>query len=148
MANEQGESPNDAGIARALEITVHTVEVTCQRYLQYGLQAVLERAPRKDKGVLQKMDGRVEAQLITLACSGTAANAALEAQRKAVPTASQRLVSGLNGAFGSASGPVGAWERCMSPSPWMAAFGGSIRRRAPSPPSLTVCPPRSFLKTV
>jgi hypothetical protein len=97
MADEQGESPNDAGTARALEITVHTVEVTCQRYLQYGLQAVLERAPRKDKAVLQKVHGRVEAQLITLACSGTAVNAALEAQRKAVPAAPQRLVSNMTG---------------------------------------------------
>ncbi|MFC4452975.1 helix-turn-helix domain-containing protein [Deinococcus sonorensis] len=71
MADEQGESRNDADIARALGVTVHTVEVTRKRYVQHGLQAVLQRAPRKDKGVPQKVDGRVEAQLITLACSDT-----------------------------------------------------------------------------
>lgn len=71
MADEQGESRNDADIARALGITVHTVEVTRKRYVQHGLQAVLQRAPRQDKGIPQKVDGRVEAQLITLACSDT-----------------------------------------------------------------------------
>lgn len=71
MADEQGESRNDADIARALGITVHTVEVTRKRYVQHGLQAVLQRASRKDKGVPQKVDGRVETQLITLACSDT-----------------------------------------------------------------------------
>lgn len=71
MADEQGESRNDADIAKALGITVHTVEVTRKRYVQHGLQAVLQRAPRKDKGIPQKVDGRVEAQLITLACSDT-----------------------------------------------------------------------------
>ncbi len=47
------------------------MEVTRKRYVEHGLQAVLQRAPRKDKGVPHKVDGRVEAQLITLACSDT-----------------------------------------------------------------------------
>ncbi|UQN07931.1 helix-turn-helix domain-containing protein [Deinococcus sp. QL22] len=71
MADQQGESRNDADIAKALGITVPTVEVTRKRYVQHGLQAVLQRAPRQDKGIPQKVDGRVEAQLISLACSQT-----------------------------------------------------------------------------
>lgn len=71
LADAQGEARNDADIARVLGINIHTVETVRKRYVEHGLQAVLQRAPRKDKGIPQKVDGRVEAQLIALACSDT-----------------------------------------------------------------------------
>jgi len=71
LADEQGAARNDAAIAQQLKINIHTVENNRRRYVQHGLQAVLQRAPRKDKGQPVKVDGRVEAHLITLACSAT-----------------------------------------------------------------------------
>lgn len=71
LADQQGEQRNDAEIARTLGVNLHTVENIRRRYAQNGLQAVLQRKPRSDKGIPVKVDGRVEAQLITLACSET-----------------------------------------------------------------------------
>jgi putative transposase len=71
MANEQGEARNDVEIARTLAISVKTVQDNRKRYAQDGLQAVLQRKARKDKGIPVKVDGRVEAQLTRLACSQT-----------------------------------------------------------------------------
>lgn len=71
LADEQGEARNDADIAKTLKLNVHTVEQNRKRYAQDGLQAVLQRKSRKDKGVPVKIDGRVEAQLTMLACSAT-----------------------------------------------------------------------------
>ena len=71
LADEQGEARNDADIAKTLNLNVHTVEQNRKRYAQDGLEAVLQRKPRKDKGLPVKIDGRVEAQLTMLACSTT-----------------------------------------------------------------------------
>jgi putative transposase len=71
MANEQGDARNDVEIARTLAISVKTVQENRKRYAEEGLKAVLERRPRKDKGIPVKVDGRVEAQLTRLACSQT-----------------------------------------------------------------------------
>jgi len=71
LADEHGEARNDAHIARTLAIRTKTVEENRRRYVEDGLQAVLNRRPRKDKGVPVKVDGRVEAQLTRLACSPT-----------------------------------------------------------------------------
>jgi putative transposase len=71
LTDEQGDARNDADIAKTLNLNVHTVEENRKRYAQEGLQAVLERKPRKDKGIPVKVDGRVEAQLTRLACSQT-----------------------------------------------------------------------------
>ena len=71
LADEQGAARNDADIARTLEINVHTVEDVRKRYCEQGLESVLNRKARKDKGLPVKIDGRVEAQLVALACSET-----------------------------------------------------------------------------
>lgn len=71
LADENGEALHDGEIARILNLNRHTVENNRKRFSEHGLQAVLERKQRKDKGIPQKVDGRVEAQLITLACSET-----------------------------------------------------------------------------
>jgi len=71
LADQQGEQRNDVEIARTLGVNLHTVENVRRRYAQHGLQAVLERKSRSDRGRPVKVDGRMEAQLITLACSET-----------------------------------------------------------------------------
>lgn len=71
LADEQGEALNDAKIAQTLAISVKTVEENRRRYAKDGLQAVLNRKSREDKGIPVKVDGRVEAQLTRLACSQT-----------------------------------------------------------------------------
>ena len=71
MANEQGDARNDVEIARTLAISVKTVQENRKRYAEEGLKAVLERKPRKDRGIPVKVDGRVEAQRTRLACSQT-----------------------------------------------------------------------------
>lgn len=71
LADEQGEARNDADIARTLGVNLHTVEANRKRYAENGLKAVLDRRPRKDRGVPIKVDGRVEARLTALACSKT-----------------------------------------------------------------------------
>ncbi|WP_272952803.1 helix-turn-helix domain-containing protein [Deinococcus alpinitundrae] len=56
LADEHGEARNDARIARTLAISTKTVEENRRRYVEDGLQAVLNRRPRKDKGVPVKVD--------------------------------------------------------------------------------------------
>lgn len=73
-ADSQGQARNDADIARSLGVSVHTVENTRQRYCTQGLEAVLERKSRRDKGWPVKLDGRVQAQVVALACSSTPNN--------------------------------------------------------------------------
>ena len=50
---------------------MHTVEADRLHSADNGLQAVLGRKPRKDRGQPVKVDGRVEARLTTLACCQT-----------------------------------------------------------------------------
>jgi transposase len=71
LADTQGQARNDADIARALGISVHTVEVTRKRYALEGLEGVLARKPRKDRGRPVKVDARVEAHIVATACSDT-----------------------------------------------------------------------------
>ena len=71
LADEHGEARNDAEIAQTLSISVKTVSENRKRYAEEGLEAVLQRKPRKDKGIPVKVDGRVEAALTRLACSQT-----------------------------------------------------------------------------
>ena len=76
LVDEQGEARNDVSIAQALAVNVHTVETARKRYCLKGINAVLERKPRLDKGRPVKIDGRVQAHLITLACSDPPAGTA------------------------------------------------------------------------
>lgn len=69
--DRNGEGKKDAEIAHLLGITVNTVERVRSRYHQEGLEALLIRKPRRDRGIPEKIDGRVEAQLTAIACSET-----------------------------------------------------------------------------
>jgi transposase len=61
----------DAEIARTVGVSKATVYNVRRRYLSQGIEGTVKRKARKDKGVPEKVDGRVEAHLIALACSAT-----------------------------------------------------------------------------
>lgn len=69
LADTAGAGWPDAQIAAALGVAEETVRRLRKKYLTSGLEATLERQTRSDKGQPVKIDGRVEAQLIALACS-------------------------------------------------------------------------------
>src|SRR5687768_6106676 len=58
----------DGAIAEALEVSRPTVERVRQRYVSEGLAAALTRR-RHATGHPRRLDGKQEAQLVTLACS-------------------------------------------------------------------------------
>jgi hypothetical protein len=58
----------DREIAAAVEVEVRTVGRVRQRYAVHGLDAVLTRRPRCDRGP-RLLDGDAEARLVTLACA-------------------------------------------------------------------------------
>ena len=62
---------NDPELAKAVGVSKATVYNTRNRYLALGVEATVKRKVRKDKGIPEKIDGRVEAHLIALACSAT-----------------------------------------------------------------------------
>jgi transposase len=57
----------DKDIIAALNTSRSTVERTCRRYVEGGLEKALNEDPRP--GARRKLDGRGEAYLIALACS-------------------------------------------------------------------------------
>lgn len=67
----QGPSWTDARIAEALEVGRTTVERVRQRFVQGGLLDALVRRPQPERPEKRKMDGELEARLVTLACSQT-----------------------------------------------------------------------------
>ena len=68
-ASEDGLHWPDWRIADALEVHVATIERVRQRFVELGFEAALERKKRETPPRPIKMDGRVEARLIALACS-------------------------------------------------------------------------------
>jgi transposase len=71
QADTSGPNHQDARIAENLDVDVHTVEHIRKKFCKQGLETTLHRKPRKDKGQPVKIDGRVEAQIIKIACSKT-----------------------------------------------------------------------------
>ncbi len=62
-----GEGVKDGEIAKAVGVSEATVYNTRRRYLESGAEFTLKREPRKDKGIPEKVDGRVEAHIIARA---------------------------------------------------------------------------------
>ena len=58
----------DEAIAEALQVGLSTVARTRQRFVEGGLEWALTERPRP--GAARKLDGKAEAFLIALACSG------------------------------------------------------------------------------
>jgi len=66
--NEGGPSWEDAAIAQGLEVGRATVERVRKRFVEEGLEAVLDRR-RSQRQYQHRLDGDGEAHLIALACS-------------------------------------------------------------------------------
>ncbi len=71
LAADKPNRMGDADIAKAVGVSKATVYNVRSRYLALGVERVVQRKARKDKGIPEKVDGRVEAHLIALACSAT-----------------------------------------------------------------------------
>jgi transposase len=67
----QGPGWTDQQIAQALEVGTATVERVRKRFQQGGLLDALVRRPQPERPDQRKMDGELEAHLVTLACSQT-----------------------------------------------------------------------------
>jgi transposase len=68
-ADEGGAALRDTQISKALGVTVQTVERIRKHYCSQGLERAVQRQARPDRGIPRKVDGELEARLITLACS-------------------------------------------------------------------------------
>jgi len=67
-ADERGPNLPSQEIARAFSCHLNTVSGICQRFVEQGLQAALDRKKRRTPPTAKKLDGRGEAKLIALAC--------------------------------------------------------------------------------
>ncbi len=67
----QGPAWTDEQIAEALEVGRATVERVRKRFVEGGLFDALVRRPQPERPEQRKMDGELEARLVTLACSQT-----------------------------------------------------------------------------
>lgn len=71
MADEdrrEGRNP-DWYISQYVGVSERHVCRIRQRFVREGLKSTIERKIRSDAGLPQKMDGKIEAQLVTLCCS-------------------------------------------------------------------------------
>jgi len=67
-ADEKGPNLPSQDIAKAFSCHLNTVSGICQRFVEQGLEAALDRKKRKLPPTPCKLDGRGEAKLIALAC--------------------------------------------------------------------------------
>jgi transposase len=67
----QGPGCSDEQIAEALAVGIATVERVRRRFAEGGLLDAVVRRPQPERPDKRKMDGELEAQLVTLACSET-----------------------------------------------------------------------------
>ncbi len=67
-ADENGPNLPSQEIAKAFSCHLNTVSGVCQRFVEQGLQAALDRKKRQAPPTARKLDGRGEAKLIALAC--------------------------------------------------------------------------------
>lgn len=65
----QGPGWSDEQIAEALSVGMSTVERVRRRLVEGGLLDALVRRPQPERPEQRKMDGELEAHLVTLACS-------------------------------------------------------------------------------
>ena len=59
----------DKQIASAVDVSVPTVERLRKRFVEEGFEVCLTRSPRKSPAHNLKLDGHLEAKIVTLACS-------------------------------------------------------------------------------
>jgi transposase len=68
-ASEGGLHWTVSDVAQALGVTTRTIEHLKERFVEYGLDAALERKERESPPVAIKYDGAFDARLTQLACS-------------------------------------------------------------------------------
>ena len=68
MNHAEGRRP-DWQIGEIIGFSEKQVRRIRQKYVLQGLEATLQRQVRADAGIPQKIDGKVEAELVALACS-------------------------------------------------------------------------------
>jgi hypothetical protein len=66
--SDGGTKMKDADAARALNVSVRSIESLRQRWVEQGLDAALERKKRLRPSVEKMFDGEKEARLIAIAC--------------------------------------------------------------------------------
>lgn len=66
--DENGPNLTSQEAAKAFSCHLNTVTGICQRFVEQGLEAALDRKPRLTPPTPRKLDGRGEARLIVLAC--------------------------------------------------------------------------------
>ncbi len=66
--DENGPNLTSQEAAKAFSCHLNTVTGICQRFVEQGLEAALDRKPRLTPPTLRKLNGRGEARLIALAC--------------------------------------------------------------------------------
>ena len=69
QSDSKTQNTSDENIAKNLECHLNTVKEVRRRYVEQGLDSALERKPQETPSRSKKLDGRQEAQLITLSCS-------------------------------------------------------------------------------
>jgi transposase len=67
-ASDAGAKMTDAEVAKALNVSVRSIEYLRQRCVLEGLDAALERKKRQAPGRVKLFDGEKEAKLIAIAC--------------------------------------------------------------------------------
>jgi hypothetical protein len=67
-AGPQGENWKEQQIVDAFDVNPRTVERVRQRFVEYGLEAAINRK-KQEEWRIPKIDGKVEAHLIAAACS-------------------------------------------------------------------------------
>jgi transposase len=67
-ADENGPNLTSQDIAQAFSCHLNTVSGICQRFVEQGFEAALDRKKRQKPPTPRKLDGRGEAKLIALAC--------------------------------------------------------------------------------
>jgi hypothetical protein len=66
--SEGGAKMKDVDVARALNVSVRSIESLRQRCVEQGLDAALERKKRVRPSIEKMFDGEKEARLIAIAC--------------------------------------------------------------------------------
>ena len=66
----EGSAWKDEQVAEAIDVTVQTVEKIRKRFVNEGLEAAINRKKRIRPSRERLLDGRQEAQLVVLCCSG------------------------------------------------------------------------------
>lgn len=71
LAADEPNRMGDTETTRAIGVSKATVYNTRSHYLALGVEATVHRKACKDKGIPEKVHGRVEAHIAALACSAT-----------------------------------------------------------------------------